>query len=202
MPRHVLIIAALCGAATPSLARGQVARPAPSRPIAVTLPAPAPAPAPVATWAPHPADWLGWRMGWNAPVVVQQTQLVQPVVQVPYYVPVPVRRRAEPAPPPVPYDPAKASMVMIGSGADGGGGVLRWAAAGTDSLEVTWLGAARPVREAKLLVADSLQRPLASQLAEPNQRAMLPRRGAHFAGVSLVMADGSRQVVLVPLRAR
>lgn len=183
----------------PALAQGRVARPTTAGPIAVTLPSPPPASAPVPAWTPQPIDWLGWRLGWNAPVVVQQTQLVQPVVQVPYYVPVSMRRRADPAPPPVPYDPTKASMVIVGRGADGGGGVLRWAAVGADSVAITWLGHARPVREAKLIVADSLQEVLATRPAAPHQRAVLSRRGARFAGVALVMHDGSRQVVLVPL---
>ena len=81
-------------------------------------------------------------------------------VPVPYAVPAP--RPEPPKPPPVPYDPRKASIRVIGGGADGGGGVMRLERIGSDSLRIVWLGGVRPVQEARLFIADQSYEPLQS----------------------------------------
>lgn len=161
------------------------------------------------TW--HRPDILpGWVGGWNLPLVVQSQPVVQQVpapYPVPYYVPVPYRRAEVPRPEPVPYDPSKASIVMIGGGSDGGAGVLRWHAAGRDSLQVTWLGALRPVREARVVVTDSLHVELVSRPVTMGNPVVLrtPRGNttiAAYVGVVVTHTDGSRMTTLVPIGSR
>jgi hypothetical protein len=76
--------------------------------------------------------------------------------------------------------------------------------AGRDSLRVTWLGALRPVRDARAVVTDSLHVELVSHpvsvgipvtLRAPRQASLL----AVYVGVAVTHADGSRMTTLVPL---
>ena len=127
---------------------------------------------------------------------------------VPYYYPVRMRRPAtEPAAPVTPYDPTKSRTLTIGAGADGGGGVMRIQQLGDSALRVTWLGSVRPIREARLFLADSLRQSLRSQsvtLAESSAlfsiRDLEPNLA--FTGLTIVYADGATATTLVPYRAR
>jgi hypothetical protein len=127
---------------------------------------------------------------------------------VPYYYPVRVRKPAsEPAAPAIPYDPAKSRTLTIGAGADGGGGVMRIQQLGDSVVQITWLGSVRPIREARLFLADSLRQALRSQMvtaAAPSAlfrtRDLEPRLA--FTGLTIVYADGATATTLVPYRAQ
>ena len=74
-----------------------------------------------------------------------------------------------------------------------------------DSLRIVWLGADRPVSEARLFVADAEYQPLRSLLVagdrrEGHFRLTIGEHRAEYAGVAIVHADGSRKTVLIPLR--
>ncbi|MGQ0648926.1 MAG: hypothetical protein ACT4P7_15315 [Gemmatimonadaceae bacterium] len=218
-------LGALLAALVPGVAgsQGRIARPAPTGPIGVTLPSPPPPRgSPDGGWVPRHGSQMGnasfalHRLGqrWSYPIVLSSAyETVAPaaaVYPVPYYYPVPVpnpaiypRREAErPAPPP--YDPTRSRMVIVGSGADGGGGVLRIASRARDTLRLTWLGTPRPIREARLFLADDLRRPLRSRMVDvehPEARFTLTTldRPVAYAGVTVVFADGSTQTTLVPV---
>jgi hypothetical protein len=143
---------------------------------------------------------------------VDVTYLTQSAVayQVPVYVPVPVWTSPyprQPAAPAIPYDPAKSKMLTIGAGADGGAGVMRIEQVSDSVLRLTWLGSNRPIREARLFLADSAQRHLRSSLVDavtPSalfQLAGIASRVA-YTGLTVVFADGATQTTLVPYPAR
>lgn len=211
------LVATLAAVALPTFLAAQGRVPAPVAPprIAVTpaLPPPRSGMYPPSAYA-LPRDGLGYHLGgryagdrWAMPYAIG-TSVVTPV-PVPYPVPVayapPPAPRPEPAKPaPPPYDPRKASLRVIGGGADGGGGVMRIERLAADSLRIVWLGTPRPVREARLFVADDAFRPLRSVEVGDDRREGRFRiagltRPAAYAGVAIVHADGSRKTVLVPL---
>ena len=150
---------------------------------------------------------LGSRLFFGPEVV--QTQVVPVPVPYPvtYYVPIPWhRRRSEPAPA-VPYDPTRSKGLIIGAGADGGGGVMRIQPLADSALRVTWLGGVRPVREARLFLADSLHTTLSSRgvtLAEPSAvfRIQDVKTPVAYVGVTTVFADGVTTTTLVPYPPR
>ena len=216
-----IVLAALLPAT--GAAQGRIARPAPAGPIAVTLPSPPPAsmrPTMDGAHAPWPlnqpvgAPLSGRRFGqdWWYPIPVQSAyQVTNPVpaaYPVPYYYPayspnVYSRREPErPAPPP--YNPANAKMLVIGAGGDGGGGVMRIVHLSGDTLRLTWLGTTRPISEARLFLADADRQSLRSTAVDADHREVrfaLARlnRPASYAGLTIVLADGSTQTTLVPL---
>ena len=213
---HCGLVATLAAVSVPTLlpAQGRVPPPvAPAR-IAVTPALPPPPPSqggmyPTSAY-PYPRGGAGYRLGaryagdyWTIPYVAA-TSVVTPV-PVPYPVPVAYVARPAPAKPaPPPYDPRKASLRVIGGGADGGGGVMRIERVAPDSLRIVWLGTPRPVREARLFVADDAFQPLRSvdvgdDLREGRFRIAKLARPVAYAGVAIVHADGSRKTVLVPL---
>jgi hypothetical protein len=72
-----------------------------------------------------------------------------------------------------------------------------------DSLRVTWLGAHRPIREARLFLADSTRKSLQSRTVtagQPMALFTLAMQGgpAAFVGLKVVFADGSTRTTLVP----
>jgi hypothetical protein len=131
--------------------------------------------------------------------------------QVPVYVPYPVAYpqpayAAAPAEPAKPYNPANSRMLTIGGGADGGGGAMRIECVDTATLRLTWLGSTRPVREARLFLADSLQQTLRAQpvdLTTPSAlfklTGLTPR--VAYTGLTVIYADGATQTTLVPFAA-
>lgn len=205
----------------PGLAEGQ-ARPSGTRPgpIGVTLPAPSPRVGGGVPGRGRPGHYRGpvfSRFGnllWSYPIVVESPYTAAIRVPVPYPVPyyVPLRipsaalgtRLATPS---VPYDPEKARITIIGSGADGGGGMLQIDPIGGDTIEVTWRGTPRPIRRAEVFLADSLRRPM-QQRAVTVESAVARfglgglARPAAFAGVTVVFSDGSTTTTLVPLPVR
>jgi hypothetical protein len=126
---------------------------------------------------------------------------------VPYYVPLRIPSAALGTRTPatsVPYDPEKARITIIGSGADGGGGMLQIERIGGDTIQVTWRGTQRPLRRAEVFLADSSRRPMlqravtvGSTVARFGLDALT--RPAAFAGVTVVFGDGSTTMSLVPL---
>lgn len=219
------LVAILATAFTPALLAAQ-ARTAPrtSAPRIAVTPALPPAPA---SGSYGPVLYTNSRNGfgdhdgrrhagrwWALPYAVQTGVVTGVPVPVPYAVPYPVysgyaapyaAAPAAPKPAPPPYDPRKASVRVIGVGADGGAGVMRIERIEPDSLRVVWLGAKRPVREARLFVADGAYQPLRSVAVDGDRREGRFRLDglagpAEYAGVAIVHADGSRMTVLVPLR--
>lgn len=147
-----------------------------------------------------------WRTG-----VMDAPYLAQSVVpyQVPVYVPVPVpiypRYVRVPAAPAKPYDPTKSKMLTIGGGADGGAGVMRIEQVNDSVLRLTWLGSSRPIREARLFLADSAQRPLRTSLVDAaTPSALFQIAGLEpkiaYTGLTIIFADGATQTTLVPYR--
>lgn len=133
------------------------------------------------------------------------TQTYVPYV-VPVYVPYVVRQyRWAPTPQRIwqPYDPTKSRMLTIGEGADGGGGVMRIERLENKSLRLTWRGTDRPIREARLFVADSSQKQLKSARVDNDtpsaifEIAEFEGRIA-FTGLVVMFADGAMQTTLVP----
>jgi hypothetical protein len=127
---------------------------------------------------------------------------------VPYYVPVPVyvrsyRYRGDTTAPVTKYDPAKSKTLIIGAGADGGGGVMRIQRLDHSVLRLIWLGSMRPVREAQLFLADSLRYPLRTQSVD-SARPIADftvsgfEREIAFAALTVVYADGVTVTTLVP----
>jgi hypothetical protein len=138
--------------------------------------------------------------------------VTETVVQyaVPVYVPVPVQLPTwAPAPqkPLQPYDPTKSRMLTIGEGADGGGGVMRIERLENNTLRLTWRGSARPIREARLFIADSSQKSLRSARVDMDTPSALFEVGEFgekiaYTGLTVVYADGAKQTTLVPYRPR
>ncbi|MGQ0539386.1 MAG: hypothetical protein ACT4R6_10595 [Gemmatimonadaceae bacterium] len=135
---------------------------------------------------------------------------------VPYHVPVPIY---VPAPmsvwvradlsaaeyPPTTVDPTKSKMLTIGTGADGGAGVMRIERLEGGTLRLTWFGSSRPVREARLFIADSAQRALRSVFVDAVTRSALFRiadieDSIAYTGLTIIFIDGSTQTTLVPYR--
>jgi hypothetical protein len=152
-------------------------------------------------WLDTCLDPWTWCRGLNGVPYVTET-VVQ--YQVPVYVPVPVATLpAEPAEPRKPYDPTKSRMLTIGAGADGGGGVMRIEPV-TDSLvRITWLGSARPVREARLFLADSARQELRTARVDARTPSTLfeltpGRERIVYAGLTIHFSDGAVQTTLVP----
>lgn len=130
---------------------------------------------------------------------------------VPVYVPmpVPVPPQWAPAPPKLsqPYDPTKSRMLTIGEGADGGGGVMRIERLENNMLRLTWRGSARPIREARLFIADSSQKSLRSSRVDVDTPSALFEIADFdgkiaYAGLTVVYADGAKQTTLVPYPPR
>lgn len=216
----VQLLGILVAVAAPALAVAQ-ARPSGTRsgPIGVTLPSP---PTRVGSRGPgHIRPDFGGRpilrrfgTTWSYPIVVESpySGVVRVPVPypVPYYYPLRVPSAAlgsRPSAPPTPYDPEKARITIIGSGADGGGGVLRFERLVGDSIDITWLGTPKPIRSAEVFLADSLRRRLvkgAVAIETPVVRFALEGlvRPAVLAGVTVVFGDGSTSMTLVPLPAK
>ncbi|MGH7709991.1 MAG: hypothetical protein ACREOG_01835 [Gemmatimonadaceae bacterium] len=126
---------------------------------------------------------------------------------VPYYVPVPAPVQTWPAPsprtPPRVYDPTKSKMLTIGGGADGGGGVMRIESVSDSVVRLTWLGNPRPIREVRVLLADSTQRTLRSALVDRETPSALLRVAdlatrVAYVGLTITFADGAIETTLVP----
>ncbi len=157
----------------------------------------------------HAGRLRGWGLSGTYPIVVGSPY--QPVAPapvyvpypVPYYYPAPAPVPEEPKAPPKPYNPEIAHMTVVGAGADGGGGVMRIARTGTDSVTLTWLGTTRPIREARLFLADSVRRPLKSRVVDKTDPFavfdLTPlREQVAYVGLKVVFGDGSTRTTLVP----
>jgi hypothetical protein len=95
-------------------------------------------------------------------------------------------------------------MMTIGGGADGGGGVMRIEAVNDSIIRLTWLGTARPVREARLYLADSAQRPLRSALVDSSTASALfktsdLRPRLVYYGLTVHFSNGAIETTLVPV---
>lgn len=224
--RPTVTLGLLLGALVPALidAQSPIARPVPAPRIAVTL---APPPAEGARGNDHggyplgPMDHTGpaprsdHRFGraWPVPLIITSTYESRPAAPtahpVPYYYPVPVSappvaRRESGKPVLPPYDPTKSRTLIVGAGADGGGGAMRIARPTAGTVGLTWLGTTRPIRQARLFLADSEREPLASRVVTLARRDARFRLGAlarqvAYAGLTVDFADGSKQTTLVPL---
>ncbi len=155
---------------------------------------------------------IGFPRGFLYGPTVVEYQAAAPAPNVVYY-PAPVyyggRRVAAPAstPAPAPSDPTKSKTLIIGGGADGGGGVMRMEHPGGDTLRLTWVGNLRPIREAQFFLADSLQQPLLTQQVDMASRTADFRvRGVEariaYTGLTIVWANGATVTTLVPYPAR
>jgi hypothetical protein len=216
----------LLWALLPAFAGAQgVVRPAPRARIGVTLP---PSLAGGMRGSGHGGSWQGradhggrqrfpdhrFGRGFSFPLIVttpfESSPTAAAAQPVPYYYPVPVPAySASPRPEPEkralpPYNPANSRSVIIGAGADGGGGVMRIAQRSSDTLQITWLGTTRPTRRVTLFLADEMHLPLKTRVIGLDHREVLfaltsLERPAVYAGLSVVFADGSTQTTLVPL---
>lgn len=137
------------------------------------------------------------------------TETVVPyAVPVPVYVPVPAPLWAPvPPTPSQPYDPTKSSMLTIGEGADGGGGVMRIERVENKTLRLTWRGSARPIRDARLFIADSSRKSLRSSRVDIATPSALFEIGDFngkiaYTGLTVIYADGATQTTLVPYPPR
>ena len=127
---------------------------------------------------------------------------------VPVYVPMP--KPVQPkvwAADPQPYDPTKSRMLTIGEGADGGGGVMRIDRLENNTLRLTWRGSVRPIREARLFIADSLKQMLRSARVDSDTPSALFEIAdldgkIAFTGLIVTYADGAVQTTLVPYPPR
>lgn len=125
---------------------------------------------------------------------------------VPVYVPVTVPQQPwAPAPQKLwqPYDPTKSRMLTIGEGADGGGGVMRIERLANNMLRLTWRGSLRPIREARLFIADSSQKSLQRARVDNDTPSALFEIAEFdgkiaFTGLTVIFADGAVQTTLVP----
>ncbi len=156
--------------------------------------------------------WSGCFFGGFRTGVVGIPYVTETVVPyaVPVYVPVPmtVQPLWAPAPPKIwqPYDPTKSRMLTIGEGADGGGGVMRIERLENNTLRLTWRGSVRPVREARLFIADSAQETLRSARVDNDTPSALFEIADFdgkiaYSGLTVVYADGAVQTTLVPYPA-
>ncbi len=104
-------------------------------------------------------------------------------------------------------DPARSRMLTIGTGSDGGGGVMRVESVSDSVARVTWLGTTRPIRQARLFLADSLQQSLRGALVDQDTPSALfkiadlaPRIA--YLGLTLTLATGAIETTLVPFDPR
>ena len=131
---------------------------------------------------------------------------------VPYAVPVyvPMPRPVQPkvwARDSQPYDPTKSRMLTIGEGADGGGGVMRIERLENNMLRLTWRGSERPIREARLFIADSSRKWLRSARVDNDTPSALFEIADFdgkiaFTGLTVMYVDGAVQTTLVPYPPR
>jgi hypothetical protein len=135
------------------------------------------------------------------------TETVVPYA-VPVYVPMPVTVQPQWAPVPQKrYDPTKSRMLTIGEGADGGGGVMRIERLENNMLRLTWRGSERPIREARIFIADSSQKSLRSARVDNDTPSALFEIADFdgkiaFTGLTVIYADGAVQTTLVPYPPR
>ncbi len=153
--------------------------------------------------------WSGCFFGGFRTGVVGIPYVTETVVPyaVPLYVPVPMAVQPQWAPAPQkpwqPYDPTKSRMLTIGEGADGGGGVMRIERLGNNTLRLTWRGSVRPIREARLFIADSSRKSLRSARVDNDTPSALFEIADFdgriaYTGLTVVYADGAVQTTLVP----
>jgi hypothetical protein len=146
-----------------------------------------------------------------------------PYVVSPYVVPVPLPMDvtdqssyyAQPAPS-EPLAPAPAprstdtsfahsKLIIVGGESGRGGDALTIEQLGDSVLRLTWLGSIRPIREARVFVADSTQRTLRSQRVDVKTPSALfetreLRRRIAYAGVAVTFTDGVMSTTMVPVR--
>jgi hypothetical protein len=127
-----------------------------------------------------------------------------------FWAPQPAKIWNPAAPPdttPAAPDPAKSRMLTIGEGTDGGGGVMRIETLNDSVTRVTWLGTSRPIREARLYLADSAQRSLRSALVDADAPSALFKLAdvatrVRYAGLTITFASGAIETTLIPYDPR
>jgi hypothetical protein len=87
------------------------------------------------------------------------------------------------------------------------GGVMRVETVSDSVARVTWLGTARPIREARLFLADSIQQSLRGALVDQDTRSALlsfselAQRVA-YVGLTITYASGAIETTLIPYSPR
>jgi hypothetical protein len=158
---------------------------------------------------------IGVTRCFGGPLIVGYPLEFPVVVPYAYPIEVPIGVPMEPGvygapagPPPVAsYTPGPSKLIVIGAGNDGGGGALSMEQVSDSVLRLTWLGTTRPVREAKLFLADSMQRTLRSQRVDAASPSVLfdiaeVGRAIAYVGASVVLTDGATMITLVPYRGK
>jgi hypothetical protein len=142
-----------------------------------------------------------------APYAVPVAVPVEPLTYAPasgvYAVPEP----AAPPTPPLPRDTsfAHSKLIIVGGESGRGGDALTIEQLGDSVLRLTWLGSIRPIRDARVFIADSAQRTLRAQRVDATTPSALfetkeLKRQIAYAGVSVTFADGVMSTTMIPVR--
>jgi hypothetical protein len=94
-------------------------------------------------------------------------------------------------------------MLTIGAGADGGGGVMRIETVSDSVARVTWLGTTRPIRQARLFLADSVQQSLRGALVDKDTPSALLKFSdfgsrVSYIGLTITLDTGAIETTLIP----
>jgi hypothetical protein len=104
-------------------------------------------------------------------------------------------------------NPTTSRPVTAAARADSGGGGIRVETVSDSLARVTWLGSTRPIREARLFLADSIQQSLRGALVDQDTPsallsfAELSQRIA-YVGLTITYANGMIETTLVPYSPR
>ncbi|MGQ0639778.1 MAG: hypothetical protein ACT4P6_03260 [Gemmatimonadaceae bacterium] len=114
---------------------------------------------------------------------------------------------ADTTPAAAPADPTKSRMLTVGGGVDGGGGVMRVETLSDSVARVTWLGTTRPIRDARVFLADSVQQSLRGALIDHNTPSALLKIGdlaprVAYVGLTITLANGAIETTLIPYDPR
>jgi hypothetical protein len=150
--------------------------------------------------------YVGWPWWYMVPIVLYDAP-----VYTTFWSPGPARvwspTSKDSQPPAPPADPANSRMLTIGTGADGGGGVMRIENVSDSVARVTWLGTTRPIRQARLFLADSVQQALRGALIDQETPSALLKFSdfatrVRYIGLTITLANGAIETTLIPYDPR
>jgi hypothetical protein len=160
-------------------------------------------------------SYVPYVVSYSSYVYVDRTYVVWPWWAVPYRAPVyttfwaPTAAKiwtpaSTNAPAAAPADSTKPRPLSTSTG---GGDVMRVESVSDSVARVTWLGTTRPIRQARLFLADSVQQSLRGALVDQETPSALFTFGdlaprVAYVGLTITLDNGAIETTLVPFRPR